>query len=98
MTNNTGTTKSTEYREVQIAGHTIKLKFQDILPAKTDEEIRILRDDIEVRGVLDKLVAWKEEGILLDGYHRTQICEELGREKELDIEWLSFPDEESAKM
>ena len=98
MTSNTDTTKPAEGKEILIAGHSIKLKFQDLFPSKTQEEYNVLKEDIRRRGVLDKVVVWEQGLILLDGHHRAQIHEELGLEKDLEIEWQRFDDEESAKM
>ena len=72
--------------------------FQALFPAKRPEEYEILKEDIRKRGVLDKLIGWKEEGVILDGHNRYHIHKELKIEKPLQIQWLSFPDKDAAKM
>lgn len=48
-----------------------------IMPSLTAEEYAELKADIEKRGVMVP-IEFDEIGNVLDGYHRLQICEELG--------------------
>jgi DNA modification methylase/ParB-like chromosome segregation protein Spo0J len=51
-------------------------KYQ-VMPALTDEEYAELKADIAARGVMVP-VEYDEFGNIIDGYHRVQICRELG--------------------
>lgn len=48
-----------------------------VMPPLTADEYAELKSDIEQRGVMVP-VEYDEEGNILDGHHRVQICEELG--------------------
>ncbi len=48
-----------------------------VMPELTAEEYAELKDDIAERGVMVP-IEFDENGNVLDGYHRLQICEELG--------------------
>jgi transcriptional regulator with XRE-family HTH domain len=50
-----------------------------LLPPLSPEEYAALKADIEARGVLVP-VEYDEDGNILDGFHRVQICQELGRD------------------
>lgn len=54
-------------------------KYQ-IMPPLTNEEYASLKEDIEKRGVLVP-VEYDEEGNILDGHNRVEICKELGISK-----------------
>ena len=51
-------------------------KYQ-VMPALTPEEYAELKADIQERGVMVP-IEFDEQGNVLDGYHRLQICQELG--------------------
>lgn len=48
-----------------------------LMPALTAEEYQSLKDDIKARGV-QVPVEYDEQGNILDGHHRVQVCHELG--------------------
>ena len=48
-----------------------------VMPPLTADEYAELKSDIQQRGVMVP-VEYDEEGNILDGHHRIQICEELG--------------------
>ena len=48
-----------------------------VMPPLTADEYAELKSDIEQRGVMVP-VEYDEDGNILDGHHRVQICEELG--------------------
>lgn len=52
------------------------LKYQ-VMPPLSADEYEELKADIQARGVLVP-VEYDEDGEILDGHHRVQICEELG--------------------
>lgn len=45
-----------------------------LLPAQTPEELEKLEASLLRNGCLDKLVVWKEHGIVLDGHTRLRLC------------------------
>lgn len=51
-------------------------KFQ-VMPNLSADEYAELREDIKRRGVMVP-IEFDENGVILDGHHRLQICEELG--------------------
>ncbi len=51
-------------------------KYQ-LLRSLTDEEYESLKQSIETQGVMVPVV-YDEDGNILDGHHRVQVCEELG--------------------
>lgn len=65
-----------------------------LLPQPHAEERAQLKADIEMNGLLDEGIVWKENGILLDGHTRFKICEELGIP--FRYQTLSFPDRQEA--
>jgi len=52
------------------------MKYQ-LLPPLTTEEYEALKEDIQARGIMHP-VELDENGDILDGHHRAQICQELG--------------------
>jgi ParB-like chromosome segregation protein Spo0J len=71
--------------------------FATLLPPLTPDEREQLRDSIAAHGVLDPLVYWRETGLLIDGYHRSAICEELGIDN-CPTTRLSFPSKLAAVL
>lgn len=51
-----------------------------VLPPLSSDDLAALKADIETRGVLVP-VEYDEDGNILDGHHRVQICKELGIRK-----------------
>ena len=49
-------------------------ELQALIPALTTEERKQLEVSLKAEGCLDPLRVWKEQGILLDGHHRFEIC------------------------
>jgi hypothetical protein len=73
-------------------------EFAELVRPLTPEERNLLETSIENEGCRDPLVVWKQEGVLLDGHNRIEICESFGcgyKTKELSlpsreaaIEWI----------
>lgn len=61
----------------------------------TDEEKENLEASLLEDGCRDPLVIWKEEGILLDGHHRYDLCEKHGID--YDVVEKSLPSRTAAK-
>lgn len=53
-------------------------EFRSLIPPLTDEERSGLEENLLRDGCLDPLVVWAEQGILLDGHNRKEICERYG--------------------
>lgn len=49
-------------------------ELQALIPALTTEERKQLEVSLKAEGCLDPLRVWKEQGLLLDGHHRFEIC------------------------
>lgn len=62
----------------QHANFRVDDEFATLIPPLTDEERRQLESNLVNDGCRDALVVWREEGLLLDGHHRLQICEQRG--------------------
>ena len=54
----------------------INEKFRSVAPPLSDNELRLLKEDIMANGCRDPLVAWN--GVIVDGHHRYDICREYG--------------------
>jgi hypothetical protein len=72
----------------------IDREFADLCPPLTPEERSLLEASIEADGCRDALVVWKENGLLLDGHNRIEICGVLG--KSYRTKELSLPDRAAA--
>lgn len=70
-------------------------EFRGLLRPLTDEEREALESSLLEDGCLDPLVVWEEEGILLDGHHRYDLCEQHGLSYKRAR--VSFPGREEAK-
>ena len=94
------TTKSSNLPDyVERADLIINREFQALFSAGTSErEYKELKEDILKRGILDKLIGWDRNKILLDGHTRYKIHEELDLKEPLPIQWLSFETYNEAKM
>ena len=51
-------------------------EFSALIPPLTPEERTQLEANLVAEGCRDPLVVWREEGILLDGHNRYEICQE----------------------
>ena len=71
-------------------------EFQGLIPPLSDEELAQLEANLLADGCRDPLVVWQEEGILLDGHHRREICRAHGLE--LSVATVSLPDREAAEL
>ena len=49
-------------------------EFKALIPPLTEEEFNQLRMNIIADGCRDPLTVWEEEGLLLDGHNRHEIC------------------------
>jgi ParB-like chromosome segregation protein Spo0J len=56
---------------------TIDPEFKSLIPPLNKGEYEGLKEDIKAHGCRDPLIIWKGQGIILDGHHRYEICEEL---------------------
>lgn len=52
----------------------INEKFRTVAPPLTENEMRLLKEDILAKGCRDPLVVW--DGVIVDGHHRYKICRE----------------------
>src|SRR2546425_10332358 len=69
-------------------------EFQALLPPLTDDEKRVLEEDIRQHGCIDPLATW--QGLLIGGYNRYEICERLHIEyTTVEIE---LPDRDAARI
>lgn len=71
-------------------------EFASLIPPLTPEELAQLEDNILADGCRDPLVAWAEEGILLDGHNRYRICQE--HNISFDVRDVNIADREAAKL
>lgn len=69
--------------------------FVHLIPAPTVEARQGLEESLVRHGCIDRLVVWKDHGVLLDGHNRLEICTRLG------IPWesreIELPDEDAAR-
>lgn len=49
-------------------------QFKSLIPPLTDEERGQLLESLKKEGCRDPLVIWEEEGILIDGHNRYELC------------------------
>lgn len=76
---------------------TIDPEFKSLIPPLSTEEREQLRENLRVSsGPRDALVVWKEEGLLLDGHNRYDMCLKEGWKYE--TRELSFSDRNEAKL
>lgn len=57
-------------------------EFKKLIPALAPEEYSQLETNIVDDGCRDPLTVWEEEGLLLDGHNRFEICKRYGIEHE----------------
>ena len=72
----------------------IDSEFESLNRALTEDELKGLKDDIQINGCLNPLITWFDNDILLDGHNRKRICDELGID--YDIETIELPDRHAA--
>lgn len=72
----------------------IDKKFQNLIPALSNDEFKQLSENIIADGCRDPLVVWKEQNILLDGHNRYRICVDNGIQ--FQTKEISFPTRENA--
>lgn len=76
-------------------GFAVSDEFQKRFRPLNDMEATLLEQSlIETEGPIVALVIWEEMNVLIDGYHRLHICENLGLE--YDVIRLSFASEREA--
>ena len=75
-------------------GFTIDEEFKNLLPPLAPEDFENLEKSILRDGCRDPLVIWSETGILIDGYHRHEICIKHGLP--FKIEKKSFANRDQA--
>jgi hypothetical protein len=73
---------------------TIDPKFQALIPSPSDDELAQLEANLLAEGCRDPLVVWEEEGVLLDGHHRYDICQK--HDLDFEVHRLSLPSREDA--
>jgi len=59
---------------------TIDKEFRTLIPPLSTEERAQLEKNLASDGCRDPLVIWQEQGILIDGHNRLEICHALGIE------------------
>lgn len=70
--------------------------FKRLLPQPSEEEKKLLREQLRENGCLEPLLVWKEEKVLVDGHNRYELCLELGIE--FTIVEKSFPDRAAVEL
>ena len=67
-------------------------RFRRIAPPLSENELRLLKEDILANGCRDPLVVWN--GVIVDGHHRYSICKENGIP--FQVMEMSFSSEDEA--
>jgi hypothetical protein len=75
---------------------TIHPELEMFIRPLSPEERAQLEANLLAEGCRDALIVWQEEGILLDGHHRLQLCEQHGLDYRLAE--VSLPDLDAAKL
>lgn len=70
-------------------------EFAALIPPPSAAERATLKALLFARGCEEDLTVWAEEGILLDGHNRRELCGELNIP--FGVRELSFPDRDAAK-
>jgi len=73
---------------------TVDAEFAGMIPPLSADERRVLEENILRDGCIDPLVVWAEQGILLDGHNRKEICDTHGLPYR--IKSLNFTDRNEA--
>lgn len=74
----------------------IDAEFSSLIVPLAEDERAMLEQSILAEGCRDALVVWLEEGILLDGHHRKEICERHGLDYR--VAELSFASRDDALL
>ncbi len=70
-------------------------EFRKLLRRLRKDELKELEKNLQDAGrARDKLVVWKQEGILMDGHHRLLLC--LKYQLPFEVEGIDLPDRETA--
>ena len=70
--------------------------FKSLLTPLTTEEYKKLKDSIDREGCREPLIVWKGKRKLVDGHHRREICNDLG--KKYRIKEMPFVNEDEIKQ
>ncbi len=81
-------------RDQNVKRPIIDQEFEDLLPRMNPDERSTLEAKLLQEGFRESLIVWKEEGILLDGHNRLEICEKLNLH--YYCEEISLPDRAAA--
>ena len=76
------------------AAFSIDAEFQALIPPLSDEEFSQLEQNLIEEGCRDALVVWREEGLLLDGHNRYNIC--MAKGLPFDAVTIPLPDRQAA--
>lgn len=68
--------------------------FENLFPPLSADALAHLHKSLSVEGQRETIKVWEETGIVLDGHNRLAWCDDAGVEPK--IEYLSFPDRDSA--
>jgi N6-adenosine-specific RNA methylase IME4 len=79
---------------IQQPSFQIDPEFKKLIPPLSAEERAQLESNIIEDGCRDPLTVWLEEGLLLDGHNRTEICAECGVQYE--VVYVSLPSRQDA--
>jgi len=71
----------------------IDSEFESLLPPMSLESLSRLSSKLQKEGCREKLIVWKETGLLIEGHHRFKLCKELNLQ--CDYEMMSFPDRDT---
>lgn len=71
-------------------------EFRSLLGEQSQEERKALKESMQAEGIRDPLVVWKEENILVDGYNRHDLSQEL--DIPFKIELRSFKNREEVEQ
>lgn len=74
---------------------TIDPEFRSLIRPLTSVERADLERSIDKYGCFDPFIVWTEQGILLDGHHRRELCLDL--ERTWDVKYVSLPSRDAAK-
>ena len=74
---------------------TIDPEFKAFLPPLSSDAYTALQVEILRDGCNDPLTVWEEEGVLIDGHHRLDICN--ANDVECDCSTVSLPNRDEAK-
>src|SRR5262249_12014972 len=70
-------------------GFYLSPEFQRLNPPPSAGEDSELAELLRIEGCTDRLVVWREAGVLIDGYRRYRFCKAL--DKPFDVREVSLP-------